>query len=121
MNKRDSADFLFGCKNLYVLSIHPFDSTKTESKEYKELIKVGKEIMSQIGVQRFAGFMRDYQYRVDKWAAKIILEFGKLTFKSALVDSCLEQILRDEIESLPPKILNYRNKWIKSIKNELQQ
>ena len=61
-----TTDFLFGCKNLYNLSIHPFDFDKSDRNEYKQLIELGKEIITKDGIQSFAGFVSEYQYRVGK-------------------------------------------------------
>ena len=119
-----TTDFLFRCKNLYSLSIHPFDFDKSDRKEYKQLIELGKEIITKDGIQSFAGFVAEYQYRVGIWSSMIVLEFGKPDQNEILVISgtktifsaCLEKIEQNEINELPTEIIENKKSWIEKIK-----
>jgi len=119
-----SSNFLFGCKNLYQLSIHPFDFKKSELPEYKKLIELGKEIINTEGVQIFAEFLFEYQYRVGIWSSLIILEFGELdqneifefSGTETIYSACLEKIEQNEINELSAKIIENKKSWTKKIK-----
>ena len=119
-----TTDFLFGCKKLYLLGIHPFDFTKSNSKEYKEIVKLGIEIIEDTGLQSFAGFIVEYQYRAAIWSSFITLEFGKLDRNEILnisgtetiFSACLEKIEQNEINELPTDIIENKNNWIRKIK-----
>ena len=95
-----TTDFLFGCKNLYFLGIHPFDFSKSDSDEYKAIIELGKEIIQDIGLQSFAEFIIEYQYRVGIWSSFITLVFGKpdqneilqISGTKTILSACLEKI-----------------------------
>ncbi len=123
MNSK-STKFLFGCKNLYLLSIHPFDLKKSELPEYKQLIELGKEIIKEIGLQNFAGFVVEYQYRVGIWSSMITLEFGKpdqnevlkISGTKTIFSVCLEKIEQNEINELPTEIIENKKSWIEKIK-----
>ncbi|VVV00401.1 MULTISPECIES: hypothetical protein [Mesonia] len=117
-------DFLFGCKNLYSLGIHPFDFSKSDSDEYKAIIELGKEIIQDIGLQSFAEFIIEYQYRVGIWSSFITLEFGKpdqneilqISGTKTILSACLEKIEQNEINELPSDIIENKNNWITKIK-----
>jgi len=119
-----TTDFLFGCKNLYNLSIHPFDFEKSELKEYKQLVELGKEIIQESGHQSFAGFVVEYQYRVSIWSSMIVLEFGKLdpneileiSGTKTILNICLEKIKQNEINELSTEIIENKKNWINKIK-----
>ena len=119
-----TTDFLFGCKNLYNLSIHPFDFDKSDRNEYKQLIELGKEIITKDGVQSFAGFVAEYQYRVGIWSSMIVLEFGKpdqneiliISGTKTIISTCLEKIEQNEINELPTEIIENKKSWIEKIK-----
>ncbi|WAC02923.1 hypothetical protein N7U66_04760 [Lacinutrix neustonica] len=123
MNNK-TTDFLFGCKNLYFLGIHPFDFSKSDSKEYKERVELGKEIIKENGIQSFAEFIMEYQYRVAVWSSFITLEFGKpdrheilkINGTETIYSACLEKIEQREINELPIDIIKNKNNWIKKIK-----
>jgi len=123
-----TTDFLFGCKNLYFLGIHPFDFNKSDSDEYKGMIELGKEIIQEIGLQKFAGFVEEYQYRVGIWSSFITLEYGKPSRDEILensgnktiVSACLEKIEQNEINELPTEIVENIKSWIEEKKNVLQ-
>ena len=119
-----TTDFLFGCKNLYFLGIHPFDFSKSDSKEYKGIVELGKEIIKEIGIQSFAEFIMEYQYRVGVWSSFITLEFGKpdqneilkISGTETIFSACLEKIKQNEINELPSDIVENKNNWITKIK-----
>jgi len=119
-----TTDFLFGCKNLYHLSIHPFDFEKSELTEYKQLVELGKEIIQENGHQSFAGFVVEYQYRVSIWSSMIVLEFGKLdpneileiSGTKTILNICLEKIKQNEINELSTEIIENKKNWINKIK-----
>ncbi len=119
-----TTDFLFGCKNLYNLSIHPFDFDKSDRNEYKQLIELGKEIITKDGIQSFAGFISEYQYRVGIWSSMIALEFGKpdkneiliISGTKTIFSACLEKIEQNEINELPTEIIENKKSWIEKIK-----
>ncbi|TRZ42200.1 hypothetical protein [Robertkochia solimangrovi] len=119
-----TTDFLFGCKNLYSLGIHPFDFSKSDSDEYKAIIELGKEIIRDIGLQSFPEFIIEYQYHVGIWSSFITLEFGKLDQNEILqisgtkskLSACLEKIEQNEINELPSDIVENKNNWITKIK-----
>jgi len=116
--------FLFGCKNLYNLSIHPFDFDKSDRKEYKQLIELGKEKITSDGIQNFVGFIMEYQYRVGIWSSMIALEYGKLDQNEILNTSgtetifsaCLKKIEQNEINELPIEFIENKKSWIEKIK-----
>ena len=120
-------DFLFGCKNLCLASIHPFDFDKRNLKEYKQIVEIGKELLAQRGIQNFLGYLMESKYRVSVWASMIAIEYGKpkrdeilnLSGKKTIVDSCLECIMQNEINSLSAEIIENKKKWIN--KNVPQQ
>ena len=119
-----STSFLFGCKNLYHLSIHPFDFKKSELKEYKQLVELGKEIIQESGLQSFSGFIVEYQYRVGIWSSMIALEFGepdrdevlKISGAETIISACLEKIEQNEISDLSTEIIENKKNWIRKIK-----
>lgn len=119
-----TTDFVFGCKNLYLLGIHPFDFSKSDSDEYKGIIELGKEIIRDIGLQSFAEFIIEHQYRVGIWSSFITLEFGKpdqneilqISGTKAVLTACLEKIEQNEINELSSDIIENKNNWIKKIK-----
>ena len=120
-------DFLFGCKNLYWASIHPFDFDKRNLNEYIQIVELGKELLAQRGIQNFLGYLMEYQYRVSVWASMIALEYGKpnqdeiltLNGTETIINSCLECIMKDEIEPLSAEIIANKKNWAK--KNVPQQ
>ncbi len=123
--KRDlPAEFLFGCKNLYWMSIHPFDFDKKDTPEYKGIIDAGKSLLESRGVQSFIGFIYEYQYRVDIWAAIIILKYGlpelndiiEINQEQRIGEACIETINKDEIEPLTDLILENKKNFIYSVK-----
>ena len=119
-----TTDFLFGCKNLHSLGIHPFDFSKSDSQEYKAIIELGKDIIRDIGLQSFAGFIIEYQYSVGIWSSFITLEFGKpdqneilqISGTKTILSVCLEKIEQNEINELPSDIVENKNNWITKIK-----
>ena len=119
-----TTDFLSECKNLYFLGIHPFDFNKSDSQEYKRLIELGKEIIQDSGLQNFAGFLVEYQYRVGIWASFIILEYGKphrneileISGTKTILSACLEKIMQNEINELPTDIIENKKSWMTKIK-----
>ncbi|MAX71894.1 MAG: hypothetical protein CMC76_12490 [Flavobacteriaceae bacterium] len=119
-----TTDFMFGCKNLYFSGIHPFDFDKSNSNEYKGIIELGKEIISEIGLQNFAEFIMESQYRVGIWSSFITLEFGKpdrneilkINGTETIASACLEKIEQNEINELPRDIIENKNNWINKIK-----
>ena len=127
LTNEKGTDFLFGCKNLYWASIHPFDLEKSNLQEYKQLTELGKDLLEQRGLNRFVGFLMEYQYRVAVWASMIALEYGKPKPKEMLpsnqdksiIDACLECIMQDEIEPLSAEITENKKKWVQ--KNVPQQ
>lgn len=124
-----TTDFLFGCKNLYFLGIHPFDFNKSDSTEYKAIVELGKDIIKEMGTQSFAEFIMEYQYRVGVWSSFITLEFGKpdpkeileISGTKTIVLACLEKIEQNEINELPTGVIENKKNWINNIKNVLQQ
>lgn len=119
-----TASFLFGCKNLYHLSIHPFDFKKAGHPEYKKIMEIGKGLIGEIGLQNFAGFIAEPQYRVYIWSSMITLEFGKPkphevleSNKTKTIHSaCPEIIEQKEINELPKEIIGNKKSWIDKIK-----
>lgn len=119
-----TTDFLFRCKNIYHLGIHPFDFSKSDSIEYKGIIELGKEIIEEIGLQSFAKFIVEYQYRVGIWCSFITLEFGKserneilkISGTDTIFSACLEKIAQNEFDELPTDIVENKKNWIKKIK-----
>lgn len=119
-----TTDFLFGCKNLYFLGIHPFDFSKSDYDEYKAIIELGKEIIQDIGLQNFAKFTIEYQYRIGIWSSFITLEFEKpdqneilqISGTKTILSACLEKIEQNEINKLPSDIVENKNNWIRKIK-----
>ena len=119
---KNSDNFLFGCKNLYFLSIHPFDFDKKNRKEYVELVDLGKLVLEEEGIQIFLGYLLEYQYRVSVWASMIALEYGKpnpnemlqLNKNITIINACLDCIMKDEIESLSVKIIANKKNWAES-------
>ena len=119
-----TTNFLFGCKNLYFLGIHPFDFSKSNSKEYIGLIELGKEVIQEIGLKSFAGFLSEYQYRVGIWTSFITLEFSKpdrneileIYGTDAILSACLEKIEQNEINELTTEIIENKKSWIEKIK-----
>ncbi|AVI52208.1 hypothetical protein C5O00_14000 [Pukyongia salina] len=117
-------DFLVGCKNLYFLGIHPFDFNKSDSAEYSGIIELGNEIINEVGIQSFAEFIMEYQYRVEIWSSYIALEFGKpdpneilkISGAETIFSACLEKIEQTEINELPTEIIENKNDWIRKIK-----
>ena len=120
LTNEKGADFLFGCKNLYLASIHPFDFDKRKLNEYKRIIKLGKEPLAQRGIQNFLGYLMEPQYRVSVWASMIALEYGNpkkdeilnLSGTKTIIDSCLECIMQNEISPLSDEIMENKKKWI---------
>jgi len=120
----NTTEFLFRCKNLYHLSIHPFDFDKSGLDEYKKLIELGKEIIKTNGIQNFSGFLTEYQYRVAIWSSMITLEFGKpdpneilkISGSKTIFSVCMEKIEQNEINELPTEIIENKNNWINKIK-----
>ena len=120
-------DFLFGCKNLYLASIHPFDFEKSNLSEYKQLTELGKELLEQRGLKSFVGHLMENQYRVAVWASMIIVEYGKPkqtemlpnNKNRSIIVACSDCIMKDEIEPLPAKIIENRKNWAQ--KNVPQQ
>tara|TARA_R100000935_G_C2757280_1_gene132142 strand:- start:29 stop:415 length:387 start_codon:yes stop_codon:yes gene_type:complete len=118
----NSDNFLFGCKSLYFLSIHPFDFDKKNRKEYVELVDLGKLVLEEEGIQVFLGYLLEYQYRVSVWASMIALEYGKpnpnemlqLNKNITIIDACLDCIMKDEIEPLSAKIITNKKNWAES-------
>ena len=117
---KKGTDFLFGCKNLYLTSIHPFDFDKSNLIEYKQILELGKEILAEIGIQNFLGYLMESQYRVSVWVSMIALEYGKpnkdeilnLSGTKTIVDSCLECIMQDEIDPLSAEIVENKKNWV---------
>ena len=113
-------DFLFGCRNLYLSSIHPFDFDKRNLSEYKQIVELGKELLAQRGIQNFLGYLMESQYRVPVWASMIAIEYGNpkqdeilnLSGTKTIIDSCLECIMQNEINSLSAEIIENKKKWI---------
>ena len=113
-------DFLFGCKNLYLTSIHPFDFDKRNVNEYKQIVELGKELLAQRGIQNFLRYLMESQYRVSVWASMIAIEYGNpkqdeilnLSGTKTIIDSCLECIMQNEIYSLSTEIIENKKKWI---------
>ena len=121
LTNEKGTDFLFGCKNLYLASIHPFDFDKRNLNEYKQIINLGKELLAQRGIQNFLGYLMEPQYRVSVWASMIAIEHGNpkideilnLSGNKTIIDSCLECIMQNEISSLSDEIIENKKKWIK--------
>jgi hypothetical protein len=123
MANSKTTDFLFGCKNLYFMGIHPFDFSKTDSDEYKGIVELGKELIEELGLQNFAGFIVEYQYRVGIWSSFITLEYGKpdrneileISGTETILAACLEKIEQNEINELPNEIIENKKSWIGKI------
>ena len=123
MANSKTTDFLFGCKNLYFMEIHPFDFNKTDSEEYKGIVELGKELIAELGLQNFAGFIMEYQYRVGIWSSFITLEYGKpdrdeilkISGTETIITACLGKIEQNEIIELPNEIIENKKGWIKKI------
>ena len=119
-----TTDFLFACKNLYFSEIHPFDFNKSDSDEYGGIVELGKEIIQEIGLQNFAGFITENQYRVGIWSSFITLEYGKpdrneileISGTETIFKACLEKIEQNEINELPTEIIENKKNWIGKIK-----
>jgi hypothetical protein len=119
LTNEKGTDFLFGCKNLYLASIHPFDFDKRNLNEYKQIVGLGKELLAQRGIQNFLGYLIESQYRVSVWASMIAIEYGKpkqdeilnLSGTKTIINSCLECIMQDEISSLSADIIKNKNNW----------
>ncbi|WP_189702688.1 hypothetical protein, partial [Subsaximicrobium wynnwilliamsii] len=119
LTNEKGTDFLFGCKNLYFASIHPFDFDKINLKEYQQNIKLGKELLAQRGIQNFLGYLMESQYRVAVWASMIALEYGNpkkdellnISGTKTIINSCLECIMGDEINSLSAEIVDNKKMW----------
>ncbi|MEC3908912.1 hypothetical protein VOI54_17955 [Tamlana sp. 2201CG12-4] len=119
-------DYLFGCKNLYFSRIHPFDFEKSELKEYKQLVELGKEIIQEIGLQSFCGSIVEHQYRVAIWSSMISLEFGEpnrdeileICGTETILSACLEKIEENEINELTPEIIENKKSWVEKIKKQ---
>ena len=119
LTNEKGTDFLFACKNLYLASIHPFDFDKRNLNEYKQIVELGKELLAQRGIQSFLGYLMESQYRVSVWASMIAIEYGKpkqdeilnLSGTKTIINSCLECIMQDEINSLSAEIIENKKKW----------
>ena len=106
------------------MRIHPFDFRKSDSDEYKGIVELGKEIIKEVGLQNFAGFIMEYQYRVGIWSSFITLEFGKpdrneileVSGTETIFTACLEKIEQNEINELPTEIIENKKSWIEKIK-----
>ena len=119
LTNEKETDFLFGCKNLYLASIHPFDFDKRNLDEYQQIIKLGKEILDQRGIQDFLGYLMESQYRVSIWASMIVIEYGNpkadeilnISGTKTIIDSCLECIMQDEINPLSTDVNENKKMW----------
>ncbi|TXK74163.1 hypothetical protein [Mesonia sp. K4-1] len=127
LTNEKGTDFLFGCKNLYLASIHPFDFDKRNLNEYKQIVELGKELLAQRGIQNFLGYLMESQYRVSVWASMIAIEYGNpkqdeilsLSGTKTIIDCCLECIMQNEINSLSAEIIENKKNWLN--KNVPQQ
>ena len=123
MDQDLSADFLFGCRNLYLMSIHPFDFDKIDSKEYQGIIAVAKKHITKFGVRNFAGFTAESQYRVYVWAAYLTLKLENnnpailsyLNDEITIRDHCIEVVFRKEIPPLTDKIIQNKQAFISNL------
>ena len=117
------ADFLFGCRNLYLMSIHPFDFDKIDSKEYQGIIAVAKKYITKFGVTNFAKFTADSQYRVYVWAAYLTLKLENnnpaiLSFLNkgiTIKEHCIEVVSRREIPPLTDRINQNKKDFISNL------
>ena len=117
------ADFLFGCRNLYLMSIHPFDFDKIDSKEYQGIIAVAKKHITKFGVTNFAGFTAESQYRVYVWAAYLTLKLENnnpaiLSFLNngiTIREHCIEVVSLREIPPLSDKINQNKKDFISNL------
>ncbi|GEQ87416.1 hypothetical protein ULMS_29240 [Patiriisocius marinistellae] len=120
LTNEKGTDFLFGCRNLYLASIHPFDFDKRNLNEYKQIVELGKELLAQKGIQNFLGYLMESQYRVSVWASMIAIEYGKpkqdeilnLSGTKTIINSCLECIIQDEIEPLSAEMIANKENWV---------
>jgi hypothetical protein len=121
LTNEKGTEFLFGCKNLYLASIHPFDFDKRNLNEYKQIVELGKELLVQSGIQNFLEYLMESQYRVSVWASMIAIEYGKpkqddilnLNGTKTIINSCLECIMQEEINSLSAKVIENKKEWKK--------
>ena len=121
LTNEKGTDFLFSCKNLYLESIHPFDFDKRNLNQYKQIVELGKELLAQRGIQNFLGYLMESQYRVSVWASMIAIEYGEpkqneilnLSGTETIINSCLECIMQNEINSLSAEIIENKKNWKK--------
>ncbi|MEM6264042.1 MAG: hypothetical protein AAGI38_16125 [Bacteroidota bacterium] len=83
----DTANFLWACKQIYFLNIHPFDTDKVEDENYEKVVQIGQIALNELGTQNFLGYLLEGQYRVELWAAMIFLETKNIEEKKALINS----------------------------------
>ncbi|MEM9675840.1 MAG: hypothetical protein AAF992_24835 [Bacteroidota bacterium] len=117
--ERTGDNYMFGCKSLYLNSIHPFDFSKRELPEYQELIRLGIKLIKKRGLQDFLNFLMEYQYRIPQWTAMIALEYGnprsdeilRINGQMTIIDFCLDVALRYNSPDVPIEIQRNFNEW----------
>ncbi|MGV6831431.1 MAG: hypothetical protein ACWA5P_07715 [bacterium] len=95
------------------------------TQEYQAIVRLGVELIKEIGIQNFAGFIMENQYRVGIWSSYITLEFGKpdqneilkISRTNTIVSACLEKIEQVEINELPTEVIEHKNNWLRKMKS----
>ena len=123
MSKTGDA-FLWASKELYLKKIHPFDFTLSSTEEYQRIISLGRQLIQEIGLQDFLGFLLEGQYRVHVWTAFIGLEYGnpdkseilRISGKETIVTLCIESIQDITERMLDNPIRKNQEAWTAKMK-----
>lgn len=119
--RKISDTFLWTAKALYLQGIHPFDFDKERDEAYEKIVAAGVQFIIHEGVEHFAGFVMEIQYRVHVWTAFIILEYGNppshqvlqiSTHKDTIVEHCLKIVKSNETPARSDKIHRNKKDWI---------
>jgi len=123
MSKNGDA-FLRASKELYLKKIHPFDFNLSSTEEYQRIIFLGNQLMQEIGLQDFLGYLLEGQYRVHVWAAYIGLEYGnpdrneilKISGKKTIINSCIQLVQEITQRAPDDPIRRNQEEWLAKMK-----
>ena len=105
-----AVNYLVACKTACLLGHRPLNERIGPGADVTE---AAADFVRLNGLEAFGGFLREYQYLVDLWAAHLIL--GSYTPSDTLREQCMATIQRYATSVLDPVLPEQESRWLARI------
>jgi hypothetical protein len=103
--------YIVKCKELFFKKISPSNKLSFEKEEYKDLVKIAKTDIKEVGIDSFMSYFQEYQYLIDLWTAHILFDYENISNDEK--EECIKVIKGYLNNPLAPEIAKEEGDWLK--------